>query len=200
MKIMRYYPAYRAHRALSKNRIASACILLVMAAFLSASLAQAADEAPKPVAIVNIKQILADAKSAKYVAEQVEKKRKEFQEKVSKEEDALRKEDEELAKQRSVLAAEAYEKKAAELKNKIADFQNRVQTRRSKLENGYTKALSEIQEAVLEITKDLAKEKGFIVALPKSLVLYAVDELEISDEILKRLDKKLPKVDVNFKE
>lgn len=161
-----------------------------------------ADEAaPKPaVVIVNIKDILAEAKSAKYVAEQVEKKRKEFQEKVSKEEDALRKEDEELAKQRSVLAAEAYEKKAMELKQKITEFQHRVQTRRSKLENGYTKALEKIQQSVFDITKDLAKEKGFAVALPKALVLYAVDDLDITADVLKRLDKDLPKVDVDIKE
>ncbi|MCB2082280.1 MAG: OmpH family outer membrane protein [Rickettsiales bacterium] len=182
-------------------RLFIACLLLILCTAVSTVVPAIADDAVKSqIAIVNIKQILNDSKASKHIASEVEKKRKEYQKKVEKEETALRKEEEELSKQRTALSNEAFEKKAVEFKKKVTEFQHRVQSRRAKLENGYTKALGEIQKTVFEITEELAKEKGFLVALPKSQVLFAVDALEISDKVLEELDDRLPKVDVDIEE
>ncbi len=59
-------------------------------------------------------------------------------------------------------------------------------------------SLGDIQKVVTDIITDLAKEKGFIVAMPTSQTLYADPKLDISDEVLKRLNEKLPKFDVKF--
>jgi len=44
----------------------------------------------------------------------------------------------------------------------------------------------------------MAKEKGFTLAIPSSQVLYYDSSLEISDEVLKRLNEKLPSLTVKF--
>ena len=46
----------------------------------------------------------------------------------------------------------------------------------------------------------LSKEQGFDVALPSSQVLYGKETLDISDEVLARLNKQLPKVAIEVKE
>ncbi len=56
----------------------------------------------------------------------------------------------------------------------------------------------EIQKAVTGIVADMAKEKGFSIAIPTSQILYADPKLDITDEVLKRLNQKLPKLDVKF--
>ncbi|MFW0777393.1 MAG: OmpH family outer membrane protein [Rickettsiales bacterium] len=150
------------------------------------------------IAVVNIQQVMKDSTAAKSVREQLEKKQKSFQAGITKKEKELKKEDQELAKQRNVLSKEAFEKKAREFRNKATNVQKEVQSKKALLDNAFERSLGDIQKATTEIIADLAEEKGFSVAVPTSQILYADSSLDISDEVLSRLNKKLPKVNVKF--
>ncbi len=170
-----------------------------LAAALALAYAPAASAADAPaIAVVNIQQIMKDSTAAKSVREQLENKQKAFQGEITKKEEQLQKEDQELGKQRSVLAKEAFEEKARAFRTKATDMQKEVQSKKAMLDNGFERALSDIQKAVTEIITDLSKEKGFSLAIPTSQILYADPTMDISSEVLVRLNKKLPKLDVKF--
>lgn len=158
----------------------------------------AADAAPVSIAVVNIQQIMRDSTAAKSVREQLDTKQKSFQAEITKKEEDLQKADKELGKQRSVLSKEAFEKKALEFRTKATDAQKEVQAKKALLDNAFARSLNEIQKAVTDIITEIAKEKNFTVAIPTSQILYADSKLDISDEVLTRLNKKLPKVNVTF--
>ena len=161
--------------------------------------AHAADAAPaNTIAVVNIQQIMRDATAAKNVREQLESKQKTFQSELAKKEEALQKEDQELGKKRSVLSKEAFEEKASKFRTKATDLQKEVQAKKAVLDNGFEHALSEVQKAVSDVIADMAKEKGFIVAVPTSQILYSDPKLDITNDVLTRLNQKLPKLDVKF--
>lgn len=173
-------------------------IYVLAAAMLMASSSAALAAEGQNFAVVNIQQIMKDSTAAKSVREQLESKQKTFQTEITKKEEQLKKEDQELAKQRSVLSKEAFEEKARAFRTKATDMQKEVQSKKAMLDNGFERALGDIQKVVSDIIVDLAKEKGFSMAIPTSQILYADPKMDISAEVLEKLNKKLPKVDVKF--
>jgi outer membrane protein len=165
---------------------------------LAFSSAQAADAPAPMIATVNIQQIMKDSSAAKSVSGQLESKQKSFQSELTKRDADLQKEEKELSGQKGVLSKEAFEEKTRVFRKKVTDVQKDVQTKKVMLDNGYARAVGEIQKAVTEIVADLAKEKGFSVAVPTSQILYSDSKLDISSEVLERLNKKLSKVEVKF--
>jgi len=166
-----------------------------------APVAMAADAPAVPantIAVVNIQQIMRDSTAAQNVREQLESKQKSFQSEISKKEDTLHKEDQDLSKQRSVLSKTAFEDKARAFSKKATEVQKEVQAKKALLDNAFERALNDIQKAVTDIIQDIAKEKGFAIAIPTSQILYSDSKLDISAEVLTRLNQKLPKLEVKF--
>ncbi len=167
-------------------------LLTIVAVSFIASAASA--EAPVKIGVVDIQKIMAKSLSAKSLQDQLESKKNDFQNEIKKQEEDLQKEDKKLGEQRNVLAKEAFEKKVTEFKQKVAEVQRKVQTRRSEIEHAGNKALAQIQENAVSIIADIAKQKGLSIVVPSSQILYSDSSLNISDEVLSQLDKKLPKV------
>lgn len=163
--------------------------------------ARAADATPTAsavIAVVNIQQVMRDSTAAQNVREQLESKQKAFQSDISKKEEQLQKEDKELTKKRSVLSKEAFEEKARAFRNKATEVQKEVQSKKAVLDSAFERSLAEIQKTVTEIISDLSKEKGFTLAVPTSQILYADSKLDISSEVLTRLNQKMSKLEVKF--
>ncbi|MDX2073918.1 MAG: OmpH family outer membrane protein [Alphaproteobacteria bacterium] len=171
---------------------------LALIALISFATPAVAEDVKQSIAVVNIQQIMREATAAKSVREQLESKQKSFQADITKKEEALQKEDQELAKKQSVLSKEAFAEKAKAFRTKATEVQKEVQAKKAMLDNGFERALNDIQKAVNEIIAEMAKEKGFALALPTSQVLYADEKMDISKDVLDRLNKKLPKLDVKF--
>lgn len=173
--------------------------LATLAAALMVAYAPVASAQEKPeIAVVNIQQIMQDSSAAKSVRDQLESKQKAFQAEITKKEEALQKEDQELGKQRNALSKEAYEEKVRAFRNKATDVQKEVQTKKAMLDGAFERALNEIQKVVTEIIVELSKEKGFNTAIPTSQLLYADPKLDVTSEVLSRLNQKLSKIDVKF--
>jgi outer membrane protein len=171
---------------------------LTLAAFMAYAPAASAQDAKPAIAVVNIQQVMKDSTAAKSVREQLEGKQKAFQADITKKEEALKKEDQELGKQRNVLAKDAFEEKARAFRAKATEVQKEVRSKKALLDTAFERSIADIQKATTEIIGELAKEKGFVVAVPTSQILYADNSLDISQEVLTRLNKKLPKLDVKF--
>lgn len=188
-----------------KLLIAAAMTLVISAPVLAADEAAAPAAAPAAtamassrIAVVNIQEIMRDSTAAKSVREQLEAKQKSYQSEIGKKEEALQKEDQELAKQRTTLSKEAFEKKVSAFREKAAATQKEVASKKAAWDNAYENSLGQIQKTVTEIISDLAKQKGFVATFPTSQMLYADDSLDISKEVLAKLNERLPSVDVKF--
>ena len=150
------------------------------------------------IAVVNIQGVMRDATAAKSVREQLEAKQKTYQSELSKREESLQKEDQELAKLRTTLSKEAFEAKVKEFREKTTSTQKEVASKKATLDNAFENSLAQIQKITTDIISEISKEKGFVVALPSSQILYADSALDISSEVLSRLNQRLPRIDVKF--
>jgi outer membrane protein len=182
---------------ISLKKLSVTLTLILASASFSA---QAADKTDNKIAVVDIQKVVKNSLASKDISSQIEKKRAAYQAAVTKQEDELRKKDQELSKQQSILSPEAFQQKAKEFKSRVADVQKDVQSRRVKLEKGYEQAIMEVQKVVLDIVAKLADEKGFVIAIPTSQILYAKPDMDISTEVLERLNARLSNVPVKIDE
>ena len=103
-----------------------------------------------------------------------------------------------LIEQQSIIAPEAFELKAKDYENKLQDYQVDKQNKLRKLEGILQKARNEILENVKPILEDLSKELGVTVILEKNSVLLSANNMDITDDVIKKLNKKLPKIKVTL--
>ena len=173
--------------------------ILAGSLFANANAADVSNSSSNSVAFVNVQEVMRDSTAAKSVKSQLDDKQKSFQAELSKKEDALHKEEESLGKQKSVLSPDAFSKKVKEFQAKANAAQKDVQGKKAELDNAFSSALGEIQKSVLDITSSVAKEKGYTVVVQASSLLYADPKLDITKDVLAKLNAALPKVTVSFK-
>ncbi len=150
------------------------------------------------VAVLNVDLVLRQSKAGQDLVSQVEAIRARNQVRDREAEGALRQADQELRGQRSVLSAEAYAKKRNELQTQLAQLQRGFDERRRRLQIALEEAWNEIRAVLVDVTADLAAERDIDVVISESGAALIVKDLEISEDVLARLDKKLTKVTVKF--
>lgn len=171
---------------------------LFVAAFVLSVAAAAPASAETSVGVVNTAKIMRDSKAAQSVRSQLQAKQKAFQAELDAKEKQLLAEDQALAKQQSSVDKGAFEQKVKEFRTKAANAQREVQQKKMAVEKALEGALANVQATVLQIVKEVAAEKKLNVVLSSGAVLYAEPALDITDEVLKRLNTKLPNVAVKF--
>lgn len=174
-------------------RAVALCILLL--AGMPAEL-RAQETPPLPIAILDVQGVLKRAKAAQDIRSQIETLRTAFQKDVREQEQTLRKADQELAQQRAILSAEAFAARRKEFEGRARAAQQKVQERKRGLERMFGAAMLKVQRAMEEITADIAKERNLAIVLPRQTVVLSETRLDISKEVLTRLDRKLPAVKV----
>jgi len=150
------------------------------------------------VGIVNVAKIMQDSKAATSVRNQLQAKQKSFQAELDAKEKELLAEDQSLVKQRDKVEKAAFEKKVTAFREKTAAAQRQVQEKKAQLDKSFGAALEEIQKNLVEITRQVAAEKKYAMIVSSAQVLYGDPALDVTDEVLKRLDAKLPNVTVKF--
>ena len=178
-------------------------MLIIVTVVLGLGFARATDAAraqqlpPAVAAVIDYQRILRDAAAARSIREQIETRRKAYQSEISKEEQRLYETDKAFAKQRSLLTPEAFAEKRKAFEKDVSEVQRLVQQRRRELDRVTEIALNEVKDALIEIVTGIAEERGFNLVLPSSEVLFFARKIDLTEEVLAKLDAKLPDVVVS---
>lgn len=174
----------------------SAILLGIAAAVLSigASSFATAQDRPPSIGIVDVQKILRDSQASRSLRPQIEELRKNYQTSVRKRETELRKASQELQRQRAILSSQAFAKRRNDYEEMARKAQVDFQQRKRRIDNAYGAAMRVIQKSMVVAAAKIAEERNFDIVLPKSLVLLADQKLDITGEVLRRIDKSLPSV------
>ncbi len=150
-----------------------------------------------PLSIANVVdqpelRVIGITKAAKSLAPQFDRIKKQFQSEIDKKRDALEAEGKKLASQRAILSPDAYAKRENELRHEFADLQNLYLIRRDQLVRSAGQAVSKIRKRMMEEILAVAKERQINLVLPRETVLAAASSLDITDEVVARIDKAMP--------
>jgi outer membrane protein len=174
--------------------LAIALPLAVSALLVSPAIAQ---KLPATVvAIVDNARVQREATAWESARQQVQQISQGYQQEFQREEDRLRTEEQELARQRTILAPDAFEGRRRDWERRAADFQQRINERRRGLEQSMNNVRTEIFKRQQEVINDIARDRAFNLVLDKSVVGFSADALDITTDVVKRLNQKMPSVKV----
>jgi len=173
----------------------------IVSAFLLASLTStvaAADEVA--VLILDTQVVMEKSKAIESIRTQLNAKAEDFKNDSTKKEAYFKKKFDELESKKSALSKDAYDKKAQELNNEFNEAQKKVQKDRASLDKAYADAMQIFEENLKSVIKEKAKEKTGkkIVVLPEMQTLYSDDSLNITADVVEKLNKKISTIDVKF--
>lgn len=148
--------------------------------------------------IIDVEKIIKESSAMRDVQAKIGKKQDEYQKEVQKKQDELESEQKRIEGKRNVLSKEAFDKETTAFEKKLDDLKTFVDKKQNTLKKASMEAMSKVNDKIKDIIADIAKEKDLDVITPASQTLYYKDELDVTDEVLKRLNKKISKVDVKF--
>jgi Skp family chaperone for outer membrane proteins len=153
------------------------------------------DRAAK-VAVLDVQRILREAKAMKNIRDQVSQLRKAYQQEIEAKQADLRKENEDLRRKRTILSSDAFDEERRKFDQKVAEVQRLVQSRNQQLDRANAEAVIEVQKVYNAIVLELANERSYGLIFRKSATIVVHPPIEVTPEVLARLDKRLPAVKV----
>lgn len=155
---------------------------------------------PVSVAVVDVQQIMRQSDAAKDIREQVESRRKVYEKDFQQREADVREAEKALAQQQAILANEVFQARVREHQQNIAALQRDGQAMKRQLDQAYGRANGQVRQTMIEIVAEVASEVGVGLVLFKNQIFLGDRKIDVTEEIMKRLNKKLPKVKVTFTE
>ncbi len=150
------------------------------------------------VMVVDVQRLLQDSKAAKMVRSQIEQKRLQYTREISRQEQALRAERDALQREQTTLSPQVLNQRGRAFQGKVNALDRNVESKRQALEKSNGEALAKIQQVILQIIADIAKERKANLVLPRSNLILFDKKFEVTDEVLQKLDQKLPALTVSF--
>jgi len=165
----------------------------------TAGIAQTVPAAPvaaQPVVmgVIDIQYILTNAKAAKGVKAALEKQAAAYQAELAQQENAIRSADQQLQQQRATLSQQDFDAKKAALGQQVEALRQKAAARNKQLQQMENGAMSQVEQALLQTTADIAKARGLTMVLNKAMVVLNVQSYDITKEALQKLDAKIASV------
>ena len=151
------------------------------------------------IAVLDVQQVLSRAAAAKGIREVIEARRKKFEEEISEMRIKLQGEENQLRKQSTILSPEAMSDKRRVLENKLSDLRRKAEQKRGILNRAFNGATRELRQEIAKVLADLMKEQNITITLARKAVLVFDQRLNVTEEVLKRLDKNLPNVKIDIR-
>jgi len=157
-----------------------------------------AQKANLNVAVIDVEEVLKNSTVVKYVKEKIASKEKIYQAEIDKEQKKLEKEFNRIKSKQSVLSDSAKKEEERKFAEKFNKLKSELDAKQKSLKKAYLESMTQIDKKVNEIVADISKSNNIDLILPSSQIISYQDELDISPLVLKRLNKDLKKVKINF--
>jgi Skp family chaperone for outer membrane proteins len=150
------------------------------------------------IGVLDVEQIVKESVAMRDIQKKVTKKQEEYQAEVTKKQKSLESEQKSIESKKNILSKEALEKKVTEFEKKVEELKEFVDKKQNNLKKASLDGMSKVNDEIKDIISEIAKEKDLDLIVPSSQALFYKDELDISEDVLKRLNKKITKVSVKF--
>lgn len=146
------------------------------------------------VMVVDVQAALQQSLAAKGLRSQRDQYLQGFQAELEKNRAALKETENELVKQKSAMAPETWQQKARAFEQQVFEFNQRFQRNNQAVDKSFRNGMSELSDALAQVTEELASEVGANLVLPKSQIFLHDPRMEMTQQVVDRLNKKFPSV------
>tara|TARA_B100001564_G_C20562660_1_gene634484 strand:- start:500 stop:1024 length:525 start_codon:yes stop_codon:yes gene_type:complete len=117
--------------------------------------------------------------------------------KIQDKEKSIQEDEKRIIKQKKVISADEYKKQVTNLRSKVASLQKERKELLDRIAKQRSKARNELLKNLNPIIKEYMQKNNVRVVLDKKSLLLADENLDITEEIIKILNKKLKSIKLN---
>jgi outer membrane protein len=182
--------------------VKSFAALFLITSFFNSSFANAQTNTQTPaqksqyIGVVDLENVLENCQAMKDAKAKISKKQAGFQKEIDKKQEALEKESKQISAKKGVLSEDAFAKEQEKFSKKVNDLKDFVNAKQDILKKASLESVSKINEKVKESVEEVRKEKNLDLIISSSSTVFYKDELDLSAEITKKLNKKISKVEI----
>ena len=140
------------------------------------------------IGLIDLEGVLRAASGTAKVRELLDEQRLRFQREFSAKETSLQETERRLLSERDLLSDEAFAERLSAFEAEVAAIQKEIQYRREAIDAAFQEAQQSLRRLAIEIVTDVAREKRLDLVLNKESALIFRPDLNISEEVLTRLN------------
>ena len=153
-------------------------------------------DSPLRIAILDFSRIHQHAEAIQSIEAGYRSAIEAYAEEAKARETELRSAEDALRARETELSPEAYRSERLDLQRRMARAMELVQERKRTLDLARQEGLNEVQLALNAIVTEIATERQLSLILRKEQTVLVATEFDVTDEVLRRLNKRVPSVDV----
>ncbi len=152
-----------------------------------------------PAAVIDMKAVLSKSSAFSTLQKEIQTLEKNYKEEIRSEEEMLKKEQENLGAQKAVLSQDEFKEKEDIFKQKVNKIQSKVEKIRRDLETTMAKGMQIIQQEAIKHMKEISLKEGYLLVFDANSTVISADKINISQLVVDKLNKSLPKISVEKK-
>lgn len=152
----------------------------------------AQQQAPVVVGVVDVEKVVRESKAGKSIKAELKKQQDAFEAEVAKQRKSFGVLEKKLVEQRDTLSKEEFEKKKSELNKQGGEIEKKLTDRLRGVDDKASKARNKVYDTMASITQDVAKARGLTLVVTRAAAIVYDANYEITEEVLQKLDAKLP--------
>ena len=146
---------------------------------------------------LDFKFILNESVAGKKAQTELKNKLENGMKSLSNREKKIQEEEKKIIAQKKVISSEEYKKQVANLRSKVKSLQKERNNLIETVAKQRSKARNELLKNLNPIIKDYMKEKKIRMVVDKKSLLLADENLNITDDIINLLNKKIKSIKLN---
>ncbi len=174
---------------MEKNKfiVRFSCLLAMMAILCCQG--RTAEAADTKIAVIDMKEVLSTSTAGKRAQGLIEQKMKSLQASFKTDENALLKLKEDMEKKGSAWSDSVKREKATEFQQKRKDLAEKQESANEELKKLREQNVNPILKKLEDIVSQVASEGGYSVVLPKNVVLFSSDSIDVTSKVVAELNK-----------
>ncbi len=168
----------------------SGIIFLILGIIICQTTALAAESSK--IGVLDLRRCIQESNEGKRIYEDLKKKHDDMQKDLDKKQQELLEMQNEIEKQSLMLSMDAKENRQKEFEKKKRDLQYLAQDLQEEMKKLESEANLEILKIIQQVLSKFADEKELEYVTERAGVLYAAESLDITDNIIKEMNKLKP--------
>jgi outer membrane protein len=173
-------------------------LLLFSFSSMVAQAQSARSEIINSIAFVDVGRIIKEARASKNLAEKAKKANKKLKADLDRTVQQLRGEMNTIRSQVGSISKQALEEKQLKLQQKELQERQKLQQQQAKIRQAQADAIKQVDSKVKTIIDGIAQRRQYLMVIPSQTAMYYNPSLDITDEVIKKLDARLTKVDFDY--
>ena len=149
------------------------------------------------IVYLDVNRLLNESEAGKYLNSELNKINNSNIEEFKKIENTIKSEEEKILKQKNILKTEEFNSKVDELRDKYKSYQDFKNNKNEEINKIRNDAGSKILKIVNEILSDYSTDKEISLIIDKKNIVIGKTHLDVTEDILKLLNKKIKKIEIN---